>query len=452
MRPTMRNRLLSLLTLLPLVISFQIGCDALKGGSDKAKKDETEESDDKEEKKEKKKKKKKGDGDDAGSATAAASGTAPTPAAGVDAPPLVDGPAPDKKKLAAFLKDEKAKLTAEVFENALMTLADCRLETHGIDYQCDAYKDYSKAIGHQADLDDYKKRAETALKWIRHKSPTVRYEAIRKAYTGFGSGDAALAPLLVACKAETEPQVVVSCLDSFGHTAKDKPDVKDFVFASLNHADDRVRDRSAQVLGSRLNQPVPGSYEKLAEKVENDNTKKVRASACRALSAPEDARALEIFTKQLESKKTDDEVRTACFDGLIRLWAGYSYPKKPNKDAYELTMKILEKTPRNEKTPPSSLGELGSAKSEFKDFERSAKDWYKDAKEFYKKDRLVKALEDIALDADANSAARSSALYTLKSIGAKANLGTIATKLKSKTDSSSKYLSETASRLSKEKD
>ncbi len=449
----MRNRLFSLLTLLPLLISFQIGCDALKGGSDKAKKEETEEEED-DDKKDKKKKKKKGDGDDAGSATAAASGTgAPTAAAGgADAPPLVDGPAPDKKKLAAFLKDEKAKLTADQFENALMTLADCRLETHGIDYQCDAYKDYQKAIGHPADLDDYKKRAEAAQKWVRHKSPTVRYEAIRKAYSGFGSGEGALKPILVACKAETEPQVVVSCVDSIGHSAKDKPEVKDFVFASLDHADDRVRDRAAQVLGSRLNQPIPGSYEKLAEKVEKDSTKKVKASACRALSAPEDPRALEVFEKLLESKKTDDEVRTACFDGLIRLWAGYSYPKKPNKDAYELTMKILEKTPRTEKSPPASLGELGSAKTEFKDFERSAKDWYKDAKDFYKKERLVKALEDIALDSDANSGARSSALYTLKSIGAKANLGTIATKLKTKTDSSSKYLSETASRLSKEKD
>jgi hypothetical protein len=452
----MRTSLRSLLAFLPLLIAFQVGCDALKGASDKAKKEEKEETEEDDDSDKKKKKKKKKDGDEAGSATAAASGTgAPTAGgAAVDAPPLIDGPAPDKKKFAAFLKDEKAKMTADIFETGLLMLADCRLETHGIDYQCDSYKDYQKGLGHPSDLDDYKKRAEVALKYIRHKSPTVRYEAVRRASSGIGlaSNEASLKPILVACKAETEPQVSSSCVDSIGHAAKDKPEVKDFVFASLDHADDRVRDRAAQVLGSRLNQPIPGSYEKLADKVENDSTKKVKASACRALSAPEDPRALEIFEKLLESKKTDDEVRNACFEGLVRLWVGYSYPKKPNEKAYTLTMELLKKKPRTDKNPPTSLMELGNAKTEFKDYDRAGKDWYKDAKSFYKKEDLVKVLEEIAVDADANSGARSSALYAMKSLGAKAQLTAVAAKLKTMKDSSSKYLSETATRLSKEKD
>lgn len=448
----MKHRLLSIFALL---MAFQTGCDALKGGSDKAKKEESDDDDkDKDEGDGKKKKKKKKDGEGESSAAAAsASGAAPTAAPAADAPALIDGPAPDKKKYAAFLKDEKAKMTPDVFEAGLLMLQDCRLETHGIDYQCDAYKDFQKGLGHPADLDDYKARADIGAKYLRHKSPAVRYEAVRRAASGIGmSGkEEQVKQILVACKAETEPQVVGSCVESIGYTAKDNPAIKDFVFASLEHADDRVRDRAAQVLGSRMNQPIPGSYEKLAERVDKDNTKKVKATACRSLSAPEDKRALEVYEKLVTAKGTDDEVRNACFEGLIRLWTGYSYPKKPNEEAYELTMKVLEKKPRDEKRPPSSLMELGAAKTEFKDYDKSGKEWAKDAK-FYKKDRLVKALEEIALDEEANQSARSSSLYALKSLGAKAQLTSLGTKLKAKKDSASKYLSETATRLSKEKD
>jgi hypothetical protein len=443
----MKFRLLSVFALL---MAFHTGCDALKGGSDKAKKEETEEEEDDEPKKKKKKKKDEG----ASSATAVASASAaPTAAPAADAPPLIDGPAPDKKKFAAFLKDEKAKMTPDIFETGLLMLQDCRLETHGIDYQCDAYKDFNKGLGHPADLDDYKQRAEIGAKYLRHKAPAVRYEAVRRAASGIGIGnkDARIKQILVACRAETEPQVVGSCVDSIGYIAKDNADVKTFVFASLEHADDRVRDRAAQVLGSRINQPIDGAYDKLAERVEKDNTKKVKATACRGLSAPEDPRALEVFKKLVEAKGTDEEVRNACFEGLIRLWAGYSYPKKPNEEAYELTMKVLEKKPRDDKRPPSSLMELGSAKTEFKDYDKSGKEWAK-AASFYKKDRLVKVLEEIALDEEANQSARSSSLYALKSLGAKAQLTGRGTKLKAKKDSGSKYLSETAARLSKEKD
>ncbi len=436
------------------MMAFQTGCDALKGGSDKAKKDETEEDEDEDKDKKKKKKKKSGDGESSAAANSATAAPSGTPAAGGNAPPLIDGPAPDKKKFAAFLKDEKSKMTPDIFETGLLMLQDCRLETHGIDYQCDSYKDFQKGLGHPADLDDYKARADIALKYIRHKSPAVRHEAVRRAASGVGIGqkDEQLKQILVACQAETEPQVSASCVESIGYVAKDKPNVKDYVFASLDHADDRVRDRAAQVLGSRVNQPIPGSYEKLAERVEKDPTKKVKASACRSLSAPEDPRALEVFKKLVESKNTDDEVRNACFEGLIRLWTGYSYPKKPNQEAYELTLKVLQKTPRDEKRPPSSLMELGSAKTEFKDYDKSGKDWYKEAKSFYKKEDLVKTLDELVLDSDANQSARSGSLYALKSLGAKANLTTLATKLKTKKDSASKYLSETATRLSKEKD
>lgn len=444
----MKYRLLSVLALL---MAFQTGCDALKGGSDKAKKEETEEEEDDTPKK-KKKKKKDADGDSTAAAAASAT-AAPTAPAAADAPPLIDGPAPDKKKFADFLKDEKAKMTPEIFENGLLMLQDCRLETHGIDYQCDAYKDFQKGLGHPSDLDDYKSRTEIGAKYLRHKSPPVRYEAVRRAASGIGVGkkEDLIKQILVACRAETEPQVVGSCVDSIGYIAKDNADVKAFVFASLEHADDRVRDRAAQVLGSRLNQPIDGAYDKLAERIEKDSTKKVKATACRGLSAPEDPRALEVFKKHVEAKGTEEELRNACFEGLVRLWAGYTYPKKPNEDAYELTMKVLEKKPRDDKRPPTSLMELGSAKTEFKDYDRSGKAWAKEAS-FYKKDRLVKVLEEIALDEDANQGARSSSLYALKSIGAKAQLTGLATKLKAKKDSSSKYLSETATRLSKEKD
>jgi len=81
-----------LLSVFALMMAFQTGCDALKGGSDKAKKDETEEDEDEDKDKKKKKKKKSGDGESSAAANSATAAPSGTPAAGGNAPALIDGP------------------------------------------------------------------------------------------------------------------------------------------------------------------------------------------------------------------------------------------------------------------------------------------------------------------------------------------------------------------------
>ena len=131
---------------------------------------------------------------------------------------------------------------------------------------------------------------------------------------------------------------------------------------------------------------MPGVFDKILEKTNSDPDDHVRSVACSALSATEDPKAIPVFQKIIEDSSTKDELRQGCFEGLVETWTGYPYPKSPNKDGYELTMKVLEGKTRSKEMPPwRGLSKLGYAKTEYKDYDKSGKDWYNTAKAFYDK-------------------------------------------------------------------
>ena len=111
-----------------------------------------------------------------GSASAAASGDAAPTSTGatgpkVDLPPPPPGPtempkAPlTKDQLDAFNKDEGQKLTSDAFESLLIGLQDCEMDRYGIDYKCQAKKDFSNYSKHKND--DYKMPGKISLKHLR---------------------------------------------------------------------------------------------------------------------------------------------------------------------------------------------------------------------------------------------------------------------------------------------
>lgn len=164
---------------------------------------------------------------------------------------------------------------------------------------------------------------------------------------------------------------------------------------------------------------VPGTFEKVTEKMTKDPSNKVRAHLCGRLYGSRDDRAIPMFEKYLGDKSTPDEVFRGCWDGVIAAWTGYARPEKPNQKAFELTVKVLEATPRTKERPPwTGMSSLKSAKTELKPDDKFGQEWLAKVKPWYKKDRLLKALEAVAADSAANWMARTGAAEAMKELGA----------------------------------
>ncbi len=441
---------------LAVLLALMVGvpaCDS-KSKDEKASKDK--DDDDEDEEKDKKKKKKEKDGDKSGGATSGSpSGTAkadppPPPPAPTEAPkaPLT------KEQVAAFLKDESQKLSSDAFESLLLGVADCRLDTFGVDYKCQGRKDLSDGMKHK--YEDYKMPGVVGLKHLRHPAAAVRYEAAIHASShafGFDAPSEAGTKYLEAARAEQDPIVLARLVSGMYSGAKKNADVRDFLMKNVDHKEARVREECLRLMGEpEAAKAMSGVYDKVLEKVQNDPDDRVRSTACAALSATEDPKAIPVFQKLIEDSGTKDEIRQGCFEGLVESWTGYPYPKNPSKEGYELTMKVLENKTRSKEMPPwRGLSKLGYAKTEFKDYDRSGKDWYGNAKAFFAKDRMVKALEAIASDDKAGYMARSESLYILKRVGEQKLLCSLEPVIKKQSGYDAKGLSESAGKYCKEK-
>jgi len=447
----MKLRWLAILCALSVAVP---ACDS-KSKAKASKEDDEEEE--KSEKKEKKEGKDKKSGDKP-SADAPTTAGASTPAADDEPPPP---PAPTeaakppmtKEQVSTFLKDESAKLTPEAYESLLLGVADCKLEKYGVDSDCQGKKDLSASYKHKND--EYKKTNEVALKHLRHPSPAVRYEATSNAQSaafGYDAKDDASKLYIDALRAEKDDYVLAHLVAA--HSGVRKSDrLRKYVFRYVDHKDARVREAALRVLSDQeVAADVKGHYEKFLEKTEKDSDERVRAEACEGLGASNNPAAITTYQKLLEASDTPDEVKEGCFSGLIQSWIDIPYPKKPSKEGYELTLKLLEKPGRTDKFPPwKGISKIGWAKTEFKPYD-SAKEWYAVAKPFYDKARVVKAVEALALDEKAGNLARDQALGVLKSLGEQKLLETMAPTLKGQKGDGAKRLAERAEKLSKEKD
>lgn len=361
-----------------------------------------------------------------------------------------------KEALAAFIKDDKATMTADAYESLLLGLADCgnSVDRYGVDYKCQAKKDLSEAS--RKKNDDYKKVYAAALKHIRHPNPNVRYEAssyAENAAFGYSAVDDGDKLFINAIRAEKDNVVLAHMLSSLYEGARKSARVRKVIVGLVEHTDPRVRENAVKRLSDYdVIKEVDGAYEKLLTRVEKDADNAVRAEACAGLSHANIEQSIPVYTKLLNDKGTPDEVREGCFEGLIETWVGSTYPKKPSKDGYELTLKLLEASDRTDKFPPSrGMSNLMYAKTEYKTYESNGKEWFETAKAFYDKARLVKALEALALDEKAAYGARSSTIYILKNLKEKTVLENLATKIKGQSGMWAKSLSESAEKASKEK-
>jgi hypothetical protein len=322
--------------------------------------------------------------------------------------------------LASFLKDESAPLTPQIEEQLLLGLKDCTVSDTGIDPKCEALKTWTAARGRKtATKQILGGTTNLGAKHINDESPAIRYKSADLMSSLFGADATTQKTIVEAAKQEKVPGVLANMIQAVGSKHKANPEVKELLMTGADHPSERVRTESMGWFLTSFGQGVPGTFEKVMEKIDNDPSTKVRASLCSKLYGSSDDRALPIFDKYLSDKKTPDDVFKGCWDGVIAAWTGYAKPQKPSQKAFELTCKVLEATPRTKERPPwTGISTLKSAKTEFKPEDKFGQEWLAKVKPWYKQERLLKALEAVAGDSSANWLGRNGAVDVMKELGA----------------------------------
>lgn len=324
--------------------------------------------------------------------------TAPTSAeqAGAAKPPSAPPgafttQAPERAVIARFLDDPAAKQTAELYELALQATASCEIAV-GKPPSCAEGADLRAVIERPLAKGAAKQRLEVATKYLQHASPSIRVLAARQLASA--KADEAFAPLLVAAKIEPQPAVLAELLLAM---RRGKAELDAFKLASLEHTS-----------------PL------------------VRAAACASLAQRPGAWSLEPVSRT--TRDPEIEVRTACFAALTAAWVR---TPDPRKEAFELTLALLEEKPRARM--PAELGKLREAKTTFKSGDTVGPKWLERAT-FYESKRLCASLEDLALDATQARSLRGSALDALAAIAGKKRAAALRDKLATMSDEDSQAL------------
>ena len=349
-------------------------------------------------------------------AEAPAGEKAPATAAG-GAPAAVAGKA---DKIQAFLADNTKALTPELYEKLVVALASCTVTDDGIDSKCQAKKDLEKARNRNTAIKDLLGASGSIGKrHIGDASPAVRLQSAQMMGSVFGSDGSSQAVIAAAAAKESEAPVLRAMLNVVGSRHKGNDAVKDLLLKSAAHENEKVRIDAMGWFLTRFGEGVPGTFDKVMEHLEKDPSVKVRAYLCSRLFGSYDERALKLFDKHLGAKDTPPELFDGCWNGVIGAWTGFPFPDKPQKRAYELTMKVLGTKPRSQTRPPwSGISTLRAAKSEFKPDDSFGLAWQGKVKGWYKKEKLIAALETVAGDEQAHWMARTAALDVMQQLGA----------------------------------
>ena len=93
-------------------------------------------------------------------------------------------------------------------------------------------------------------------------------------------------------------------------------------------------------------------------------------------------------------------------------------PERPHQKAFELTVKLLDATPRTKERPPwTGFTAIGASKTDVKPDDTFGNAWLNKVKPWYKPEKLHKGLEAVAGDPNAYWMARTGAIEALKNTG-----------------------------------
>jgi hypothetical protein len=319
----------------------------------------------------------------------------------------------------AFLADEKAPLTAPVYSKLVTGLDACKVTDRGIDPTCEAYKKLRRAQHRRSSAKDMAAlNAKVGKELIGHKSPAVRLQAAKMMQSVFGSNEDVQKVIVDAAKKEKTPAVLAAMLRTVGSRHKQSEDIKQLLLQMADHENDTVRREALSWFLTTFGEGVPGTFDKVLEKMEKDPSLEVKTYLCGRLYGSSDERAIPVFERLLSAADTDPKLYGACWNGVINSWTGFPKPRNPSKAGYELTLKVLEKKPRTKERPPwSGISTLRSAKTEYSSGDRFGTEWLDKVKPWFKPSRLLTALKDVANDSNANWMARTAALRVMQELG-----------------------------------
>lgn len=362
---------------------------------------------------------------------------ASAPLASAVAPPL------SKEQLDAALLDQKAPLTSEVFESALLGVADCELTDSVLEPKCTAMVQLM-AVVWRRQAPGWRQE-EVAARHLRHPSAVVRQEAATVlAHLVFGetaspsAADSAEArAFLVAVRSESEPRVLARMLQRAVDGAHRSPVLRELARLALDHRDDTVRRAAIDVLTRpKVIAEMPGAYERVVAMVTGEPDEFVRSHACIKLGETGESTAVDHLASRLATASLRPFERGSCFDGLVRTWAGSPHPDPPSRAGYEATMKLLRATPREMESVPSTgivaLSYVGPA------FRSEA--WQAGVKDFFVFGDVRNAVEEVLLDPAVGRTARGMCIFVLESWDEHARLAELAAKLGAMSDADSKLL------------
>lgn len=328
------------------------------------------------------------------------------------------------------------------FEKLVLALSSCTAKEDAntyygyIDSACPALKALNEW---KAVKENYKKMGDTnalGVKLISNEAAAVRLYAAQMMESLTGTKDDALKALLAQVKAEKDPAVLKAILHASANNGARNADIGKMMLELAAHENANVRATAAVSISSPWNKEMKGAPEKLAEMMEKDKEMSVRKAAC-GYAGQLDAPLLVPVYDRMTDPKVEEELAAECMKGLLEMWASYPLWERHNEDAYKLTLKRLEQTPRSEKLPPwtimGTLGNVGEGKGESFDKWKAASKWFDAA-------TLRKALGAIALDGKANWMARTGAVKAAIALGAsKADLDGWKAKLDAK-NTNDKYV------------
>ncbi len=278
-------------------------------------------------------------------------------AAAPDAAPAPDAkPAPD----AAAKEPTPAHvpLTPERFEELVMAIGECKIAGTMIEPRCPAAVALQKELAHR----DSKLPGEfvTALgvKLLTSDKVALRVKASELLELGYGGGKEGKDALLTAYAAEKDKDVRLAFMRAMGAYASLDPKTAEVLVAALGDKELEVRAHAIYALTEPLNKKLKGVTEQLIKVIKNDPEPKLRRVACEHAGKLGDEKLLPLMA-ELTAETADRELAESCMRGLVAMWLDYPRFENASRDAYYLTLRLLERTPRNAEMPSwAAIGKL----------------------------------------------------------------------------------------------
>ncbi len=328
-------------------------------------------------------------------------------------------PAPDP--VAAFLADRTKPLTPAIEEKLLLALRSCKVDDNGIQPRCTEYRQFNQArVRKWQSGNPAQEGAKIGSRHLADANAAVRLMSARMMGAMAGSDANTRKALLAAAQKEKVPAVLVALLRALGAHQQGDPAIGKLLMKSADSPSARVRMEAMGWILTPAGAAIDGGFKKVSTAVDKDKSMQVRAYLCSRLYGSYNPAAVDTFKKYLLAKDTPSQLAQGCFRGTVMAWTGYPLPEKPLKQAYELTLKVLNDKPRTQQRPPyAAISSLRAARTDYSKPQHPAGvAWLDKVKPWYKKQKLLSVLESLAGDLNAHWLARASALDVMNALGA----------------------------------